>query len=170
MSRSSAAAGDGGFTLVELLVTMLVMGLIATAIINLAIGTFTDTATITNRRDVFAEGRTALDRLAKQLRQGESVNTTASTSSTVVFSTYINNAAATVAWRAQGSSAPYKLQESRNGGTSYATVVDALSSPVVFTYTTHGGVLDQVTIDLTLVTTTSTVHLQSDVYLRNAQS
>ena len=149
---------------------MLVMGLIATAIINLAIGTFTDTATITNRRDVYEEGKTAMDRLAKQLRQGESVNTTLSTSSTVLFSTYINNVASTVAWRAQGSSAPYQLQESRNGGTTYDTVVDALSSPAVFTYTTHGGVLDQVTIDLSLVTTTSTVHLQSDVYLRNAQS
>jgi hypothetical protein len=159
---------------VELAVAMGVMSLVATAIIGLAMRAFTDTATITNRRDVFVEGKTALDRMAKQLRQGESIDSAQSTSSKVVFSTYVAGANASVAWRVNPSSpctssTPCELQESRNGGASYNTVVEALGSSSVFTYTTHGGVLDQVTIDLSLVTTTSTVALTSDVYLRNAQ-
>ena len=39
----------------------------------------------------------------------------------------------------------------------------------MFTYTEHEDVTDQVTIDLTLKTNTTTVPLTSDVYLRNAE-
>ena len=38
-----------------------------------------------------------------------------------------------------------------------------------FTLTQHGGVVDQVTIDLTFLTNTSTIDLISDVQLRNAE-
>ncbi|TMK18042.1 MAG: type II secretion system protein [Actinobacteria bacterium] len=79
---------EAGFTLVELAVTMMVMGIVATAVIAVAMRTFTTTATITNRRDVLADGRIALDRVSKQLRQGEWVDQTGSTASSITFSGY----------------------------------------------------------------------------------
>ena len=53
---------------------MLVMGVVATAVLAVGMRAFTDTATITNRRDVFDDARVALDRFSKQLRQGEVVD------------------------------------------------------------------------------------------------
>ncbi len=157
-----------GFTLVELMVTVAIMGVVATAVTSVAINAFNTTTTITNRRDVFNDGRIALDRLSKQLRQGESIDQVASTASSVTFSTYIDGVAKTVVWRVNGSASPYELQESRDGGTTFNTIVSALGSSSVFTYTPHGGVLDQVTIALTLVTDSTEVELTTDVHLRNA--
>jgi hypothetical protein len=110
-----------------------------------------------------------LDRMGKQLRQGEVVQPS-STASQVTFNTYVDEAPSTVVWRVEGTSAPYALQESRNGGTSFATVVSAVDSPNVFTYVQHEGVTDEVTITLPLVTDTSSLTLTTDIHLRNAQT
>jgi hypothetical protein len=48
------------------------------------------------------------------------------------------------------------------------TTSDAGCTADPFTYTSHGGVVDQVTIDLTFQTDTSSIDLISDVDLRNA--
>jgi prepilin-type N-terminal cleavage/methylation domain-containing protein len=157
-----------GFSLVEVVITMAVMSLVATAVIAVAMRVFSDTATIVNRRDVFADARIALDRMAKQFRQGESIDTAASDAGQVTMLTYLDGVPSTVVWRVQGTEAPYELQESRDGGATFATVLSALESADVFTYTVHEDVTDQVTIDLTLRTNTTTVPLTSDVYLRNA--
>ena len=149
---------------------MAVMGIVATAVIAVALRTFTDTATITNRRDVFSDGQTALDQLSKQLRQGESIDQASSSASAISFSSYINGTAATIKWRVTGSSSPYTLEESRDAGATYQTVLPYLTSPSIFTYTSHGGIEDQVTVTLSLGTTTSTVVVSSDVHLRNAQT
>ena len=69
-----------------------------------------------------------------------------------------------------GSFAPYTLEESRDGGAMYGSILPYLTSPSIFTYTSHGGIEDQVTITLSLGTTTSTVVVSSDVHLRNAQT
>ena len=169
--RATTSPGDGqsGFTLVELLVTMLVMGVVATAVMAVAMRTFTTTATITNRRDVLTDGRTALDRLSKELRQGESIDQTVSDASTISLSGYIDGDPATIVWQVTGSSAPYTLEESRLGGANPVPIVSSLSDNDVFTYTTHGIVVDQVTIRLSLQTTTTTVVISTDVQLRNAQ-
>ena len=168
-ATTSRRDGQSGFTLVELLVTMLVMGVVATAVMAVAMRTFTTTATITNRRDVLADGRTALDRLSKELRQGESIDQTVSDASTISFSGYIDGDPATIVWQVTGSSAPYTLEESRLGGANPVPIVSSLSDNDVFTYTTHGIVVDQVTVRLSLQTMTTTVVISTDVQLRNAQ-
>ena len=147
---------------------MLVMGIVSTAVMAVALRTFTDTATITNRRDVFSDGQTALDRLSKQLRQGESIDQ--SDPDAISFSSYIDGTAATIVWRVTGSAAPYSLEVSIDGGAQFAPVVTSLTSNDAFTYTSHGGVVDEVTIALSLGTRTSTVLVSSDVQLRNAQT
>ena len=157
----------------ELLVTMLVMGIVATSVMMVALRAFTDTATVTDRGNVLNDGRFALDQLSKELRQGESVDAT-STVSQITFKGYQNGAAKTYVWRvtptACSSSVPCSLQVSRNGGTSYYTVLSELTSSSAFIYTYHAGLIDQVTISLSLGTRTSTVVLSSDVQLRNAQT
>ena len=84
--RTRPADGEAGFTLVELVVTMAVMSIVATAMMAVAMRSFTTTSTITNRRDVLVDGRVAIDQMTKQLRQGESVDLTASDASTLTFS------------------------------------------------------------------------------------
>ncbi len=158
---------------------MAVMGIVATSVMAVAFRTFATTSTITNRRDVLTDGRTAIDQMTKQLRQGESVDQVASSASTLKFATYVDGVPTTIVWRVTGTAAPYTLEQSRNGGTTFADLVSPLlcktaSDPGCtappFTYITHGGLVDQVTIDLTFQTLTSTVDLISDVHLRNAAS
>ena len=159
---------DDGFSLVEVVITMAVMSIVATAVIAVAMRVFSDTATIVNRRDVFADARIALDRMAKQFRQGESIDMAASDAGQVTMLTYLDGVPATVVWRVDGTEPPFELQESRDGGATFTTALSALESAEVFTYTVHEDVTDQVTIDLTLSTNTTTVPLTSDIYLRNA--
>jgi hypothetical protein len=152
-----------------MLVTMLVMGVVATAVLAVGMRAFTDTATIMNRRDVFDDARIALDRFSKQLRQGEVVQSS-STSSSITFTGYLDEQAETFTWRTTGSAAPYSLEESTDGGANFYTILTVLTSPDLFTYVTHGSVTDEVTITLPLKTLTSTTTLTSDVHLRNAQT
>jgi prepilin-type N-terminal cleavage/methylation domain-containing protein len=175
---SRADRGEAGFTLVELVVTMAVMSIVATSVMSVAFRLFTTTSTVTNRRDVLTDGRTAIDQMTKQLRQGESVDQANSSASKLTFDTYIDGVATTIVWRVTGSAAPYTLEQSRNGGTTFAplvspilckTAADPGCSVDPFTYTSHGSVVDQVTIDLTFKTNTSTIDLISDVQLRNAE-
>jgi hypothetical protein len=157
---------------------MAVMSVVATAMISVALRSFTTTATITNRRDVLADGRVAIDQMSKQLRQGESVSAS-STASSMTFSTYVDGVPQTVIWRVTGTSAPYTLQQSIDNGVHYATLVSPLKCKTAsdtgctkdpFTYVSHAGVVDEVTIDLTFQTSTSTVDLISDVQLRNVET
>jgi len=150
------------------MVTFVILGLVATGVVSLAMRAFVDTATIAERRDVFADGRIVLDRLSKQLRQAESVDQAAGPASVDRDSSDRDGTPTVVVGRGVGSAPPYRLEESRNGGTSFTTVASSLASPDVFTYTTHAGVLDQVTVRLELRTRTSTVPLTTDVFLRNA--
>ncbi|HEX2422329.1 MAG TPA: type II secretion system protein [Actinomycetota bacterium] len=174
-ATTSPADGETGFTLVELLVTMMVMGIIASSVMMVALRTFTTTATITDRRDVFADGRVALDQLSKQLRQAESTDLTdcSGAVSSITFSGYIDGAPATIEWRTTGNSpGPYSLEQSRDAGAAsphFAPVVSSLTNDTPFTCASHGGVIDQVTVSLSLGTTTSTVLIATDVQLRNAQ-
>jgi hypothetical protein len=155
-----------------MLVTMLVMGVVASSVMMVALRTFTDTATITNRRDVLADGRIALDRMTKQLRQGEVVSS--STTSKIVFTSYVAGASKTIVWQAAGSAAPYELQVSLNGGTTYGTVTSGLTSKNLFTYASHTdadgfAVTDEVTVTLVFTTSTNNVlTLTEPVHLRNA--
>jgi prepilin-type N-terminal cleavage/methylation domain-containing protein len=177
--RIRRADDETGFTLVELVVTMAVMSVVATAMMAVAMRTFTTTSTITNRRDVLSDGRVAIDQMTKQLRQGESVDLTATNQYTLKFTGYIDGTQTTIVWRVTGSSAPYTLEQSRDGGAHFAplvspvqckTAADPGCSADPFTTVQHAGVVDQVTIDLTFETETSSVDLISDVQLRNVDS
>ena len=83
MSPNRAIEREDGFTLIELMITAAIMSIVSTAVIAMAMRTVDTSATIVDRRDVLAEGRIALDRLGKQIRQAESVDTTYSTATQI---------------------------------------------------------------------------------------
>jgi len=146
---------------------MVVITVVATAGLSVALRTMQNTLTVIDRRDVFADGRFALDQMAEDLRQGESVDSS-SDADTVTVPTYLDGSAATVVWRATGTAAPYTLERSTDGGVSFIQLMDSLGSDQLFTYTDHEGVRDQVSIVMTISTKTADVELVTDVYLRNA--
>lgn len=145
---------------------MMIMTIVGVSVTMVAFRVFQDTTTVTNRRDVFADARFALDQMTKQLRQAEAIDPTSS-ATTISFPTYVDGAAAAVAYRVTGSTAPYALERQVDDG-PWVELSDSLATDQLFTYTTHDDLTDQVTIDLHLLTNTSTVELTTDVYLRNA--
>ena len=147
---------------------MAVMSVVATAAMSVALRTTQTTLTVTDRRDVFADGRFALDQLTEDLRQAESIDVTSDADTIRVPITYLNGVPTTVIWRASGATAPYSLERSTDDGDTYVTLLESLTEKELFTYTPHEGVLDQVTVELTLSTSTTSVELTTDVYLRNA--
>ena len=158
---------ERGLTVTELMVTMAVMLLIVSAALAMMVRAMGTTGIVENRRDVLGDGQVALDQMVKQIRQAESVDQAVSDVDTLDMETYINGTATSVVWRATGSAAPFALEISTDGGTNFRTVASSLKSPSVFTYTSHDGLLDQVTINLQLGTKTSEVTITSDVSMRN---
>ncbi len=146
---------------------MLIMAVLGGAIMSVAYRAFAVSTTVTERRDVFADGRSALDQMTKLLRQAESIDP-ASTTSEVRFSSYVDGQVVDAVYRVTGGEAPYALERSLDGGATYTELVSPVSTNEVFVYTQSGDVTDQVTIDLHLETQTSTVELTTDVFLRNA--
>ena len=172
MSRSS---DEGGFTVVELMVTLAVMGLMASAALGVMFRVFSTTGVIENRRDLLDDGRIAMNQMTKQIRQATSVNDyvapgdpTQIDINTFIGVTSVTSPTTRVVWRTVGSAPPYLLQVSTDGGTSYRTMVSSLASPNIFTYTEHDGVLDQVNVSLSLGLKTTVVNLGSEVELRNS--
>src|SRR4029078_3651930 len=117
--RIRRADGEAGFTLGERVVTVAGMSIVATAMMAVAMRSFTTTSTITNRRDVLADGRIAIDQMTKQLRQGEAVDLTPSKAYTHKIRGYIDGTQSTSEWRVTGTSAPYTLEQSRDGGAHF---------------------------------------------------
>jgi hypothetical protein len=63
----------------------------------------------------------------------------------------------------------YSLEQSRDDGVHFPPVVSTLTNNTPITYTSHGWIVDQEPVSLSLGTTTSTVLIATDVQLRNAQ-
>ena len=175
---SLADRGEAGFTLVELMVTMAVMSIVATSVMAVAFRSFTTTSTITNRRDVLTDGRHG-DRPDDEAASTRRVRRPVSERRVHADVRYLHRRRAgydrvagdgldiPTRWSSPATAARISLRSCRRSSARLATDAGCTTDP--FTYTSHGGVVDQVTIDLTFVTNTSTIDLISDVQLRNAE-
>ncbi len=164
MSRSSE---EDGVTVVELMVTLAVMGVIVAAVMTVLFSAYRETDVVLTRRDVLSDGQFGMQEMTKQFRQATSINTGSATA--IDVSTFTGAGTShDIEWRTTGSAAPYSLQTRTDGGT-WKTVAAELESPNIFAYTDndHDQVIDQVTITLALGTKTSTITLTSDVQMRN---
>jgi type II secretory pathway pseudopilin PulG len=156
-------------TVVELMVTLAVMGTIVAATMGVLFSVYKETGVVLNRRDVLGQGQIAMQQMTKQFRQATTLNSHSATQLDV--STFTGAGTAhQIAWRTTGSSAPYSLQRQEDGG-AFITVLTFLTSPNIFTYTDNDSLdanpVDQVSIQLSLGTSTTTVVLRSDIQLRN---
>jgi type II secretory pathway pseudopilin PulG len=148
------------------MVTLMILGIIATAVLGVAMRAFKDTSIISSRRDVLGDGQIALQRMTKDLRQASSIDEATSTATRVDFTTYIDGVEHDVSWVVQGSSAPYRLVRSVDGGTA-VPMFQNLASSSVFTYEYYDGLLNRVDILMDLETQSSDVPIEAQVFLRN---
>lgn len=150
------------------MVTLAVMGVIVAATMTVLFSVYKETGVVLNRRDVLGQGQIAMQQMTKQFRQATAINSSSATSLSVQTFTGAG-AAHQIAWRTSGSSAPYSLQKQEDGG-AFVTVLTALSTNTIFPAYVDSdldGIVDQVRIELSLGTKTTTVVLTSDVQMRN---
>ena len=159
--------------MIELMITLAVMGAMVAATLSVLFSAYNQTGVVLNRRDVLGDGQTAMQQMTKQFRQATEINASVSppapSSTRLDVDTFTGAGDAhQIVWEATGSAAPYTLQVSTDGGAP-KTVLSSLASPSLFTYSDPDGdgIVNQVTIRLSLGTSTSTVVLTSDVELRN---
>ena len=162
---TSRSDDERGFTLVEVLVTMVILGVLTAAALALLFRAYTDTGIVESRRDVLGDARIALEQLSKQIRQATVVHT--QTSTQLDIETYLDGANHRVVWSASSGACPCTLSRTVDGG-SPAVILETLQDTDVFAYTTLDGVLHQVTLKLAVGTKpTTTVEITSDVETRN---
>ena len=156
---------DRGTTVVELLVTVAVMSLIVGAVMTVWSAAQKGEGTATSRTVDLNEMRNAMQRMTKDIRQASSVHTQTATSFDA--DTYIEGVKHRVAYTASGTTLTRKV----DAGTAVTLLTD-LANTNVFTYTTDGNLLLQVTVLLTIDQSSGegTLNLQSDVQTRNLTS
>lgn len=158
---------ERGLTVIELMITLAVMGAIVAATLSALFGAYNQTGVVLNRRDVLGDGQIAMQQMTKQFRQATEINSSSATALDVDTFTGPGDVHQIV-WQTTGSSAPYSLEITMDGG-SPKTVLSSLASPDIFAYSDPelDGIVNQVTIRLSLGTKTTTVVLTSDVEIRN---
>ena len=125
-----------------------------------------------NRSSTLDEMRGVLNRMTKDLRQATSVDATASTATTVTYTTAINGTATQIVYAASGTGTSAKLTRKVGSGTAF-TVLARLASTNVFTYVNPGTGIQWVEMSLQVTPArlpTTTLVLDSEVNLRNRTS
>lgn len=166
-SSSHATSAESGFTVVELTVTLLILGVVVVSVLTI-FESVQRTATFTeDRTRSLGEMRTAMERISTELRQASVIHE-GSSASRLDIDTFVNGAVTRVVYEASGEIL------TRTVGTADAPVLTELSSTSLFTYSSL-----EIT-DSTLVTVTLTVHpkrrpdttleLESQIRLRNEEA
>lgn len=158
------SAPEGGFTLMELVVTMALMALVVTSMVTLFSSIQRTTIRQEQRGATTEEIRLAMDRITKDARQAEGFRS-GSSASVLDMDTYVNGIATRVIYTASGATL------TRTVGSATRTLLARLSSTSLFTYapSVASPTLVRVTIQAgtSAVAGTATVSLTSDVRLRN---
>jgi prepilin-type N-terminal cleavage/methylation domain-containing protein len=172
---------EGGFTLVELVVTMAILGVVMAGITGLFVSGTRAQGDLQARFDAQTELLVGVDKIRRELHSACSVAT--SSTSSVTFNLPSTGCATTtsVTWCTQGSGSRYGLYRvvgsSCTGGTRYA---DFLINGGVFSFldknTTANGVagsyaLPRLRVDFTVDGNAADIagryHVQDDIVFRN---
>ena len=78
LRRLHAPRADAGFTLIEMLVSMLMLGTLSTIFMTMVIGSNNSVGATTAQHDLNEEARLALNRMARELRQASALMTVTS--------------------------------------------------------------------------------------------
>lgn len=187
------AAGDGGYTLPELLTTMAILLIVLTGITALFVSGSKAQTDLTARFDAQTELRVGLDKLRRQIHSACSATgvTADVPTSSVTLSlpgSTAGTCTTTVTWCTQGSGSHYGLYQvdgsTCSGGTRYA---DFLTSPTIFTYLEPDHYVDpstgqytvgsyslarlhvDMTVDANPNLTGGAYHVVDDIVFRNSQ-
>jgi prepilin-type N-terminal cleavage/methylation domain-containing protein len=152
--------GERGFTVVEMVVTMLVMSIVTAAFLAVFSRALTDTGTVELRRDYLNDMRFAMETMTKQVRQATLLDT--QLPDYLGMDTFVNGNEHHIHYQVVGTD----LQKQVDGG-SWFTILSDLTSSSVFTYTTVDGTVQQVQISLTVDGGSRDVQLVSQVEMRN---
>jgi prepilin-type N-terminal cleavage/methylation domain-containing protein len=170
-SRGTSAAdrvrGQGGFTLIELMVVMMLFGIVISVIFAMLINVQKSETFAQKRGDTLDEVRVTMDRITKELRQATSVVGTP-TASHIEFLTYENGTPADVTYDATGTTLTRKV-----GAATATTMQSGLTTTSLFTYVPSASTSQVVEIALVVTPVNlpaTTVEIDGEIHLRNLRS
>ncbi len=158
--------GKQGFTLIELILAIVIVGIIAIAITAAFAPTMRVSVAVDTRKEALQNARSAMERMLREIREAKSI----SAGFTPVSLTFINPANSTITYSWSGTpSTPLQ----RNG-TDLACCVEAMTltylkkdgTPVVIPPDSLSDVW-RIQADLQIKVGDETVELRSEVNLRN---
>ena len=181
--------GEAGYSLIEMLTVLVIMGIVMEALTTLFVRASTAEADMNNRFRSQQNARLALDKMRRELHCADTVTKGTSTSPTGPLAAYYINvtlpsgcatnttgASLTVTWCTEGSGSRwgvYRISGSTTctGGTRYA---DYLTKPNIFDYTapaSGSGILPKINVDMPVNVapqkSLDLYELQDDIALRN---
>jgi type II secretory pathway component PulJ len=161
-ARSRGGIEDRGATLIELIVTISLLGLVVGTLLASFLSMQKSEAYVSDRTSSLDDMRVTMSRLTRELRQGIAIVGTPTTSD-LTIETFIDGEQHQVRYLASGTT----LTRSVDGGTA-AMMQQHLASTAVFSYTDDAPDLVTVTLDVVpQQSPDTTVTLESEVRLRN---
>ncbi len=157
-------------TLIELMIASTLLLVVLLVTFDALDTTSKSQAYQTNRSSTLDEMRGVLSRMTKDLRQATSIDESASSTSTVTFTTYVNDVSTQVVYTASGTTLTRKV-----GSGNPVTIETHLSDTAVFGFNPELGGSGVQWVDITLTVSpkgypTTTLVLDSEVNLRNRTS
>ena len=156
-----------GFTLIEVIVVIVILSIVSAITINFLINSLKIYTMTVNQKTLFDEGKLALERMCRDIRDGRSITSPASGGSGSAISFTRNNATAqdvaaeSITFQLTGSTLE-KVKASPSVTSSLASNVST------FTVTRGAAGNDEITLVLTLsLTSGENVTLQTKVYPKN---
>lgn len=116
-------------TIIELMMTSSILLVILLTVFGVLDNASASQAYQADRTKSIDEMRNVLNKMTKELRQATTVTESASTASTITFTSYINGATVPIVYTASGTT----LTKTTPGGT--ATLLKNLATTSIFTYT-----------------------------------
>ncbi len=169
------AAREDGFTLVELVMTMAILGIVLSAITGLFVAGLKSQSEQQSRFDALTELHIGLDKMTRDIHA--SCSTVSTSTTTVTVSNPPCDGTNVITWCTQGSGSSYGLYRvtgsSCSGGIRYT---DFLTSGAVFTYVAANSpansyVLPRIHADITVdakpSNSTGSYRVVDDIVFRN---
>jgi prepilin-type N-terminal cleavage/methylation domain-containing protein len=142
LTRRLSERREDGYTLVELLVVMILMGLVGTVIVGGVVATNRTTSAVSNRTQATADLEKTVERMGREIRVADPLEAGTATSSSVQVRNFRNGQCSRIGYYLSGTTL---MQETQTGLTPSAApigstlVTDACSSNLTATPPTTGA-------------------------------